>query len=91
MRYETTMTVKGQITVPKDVRTALGLKPGQRVGIELDASGDAKLVKVDAEADKAGWLNRVCEAQQRFGGKDRFLGMDGLAYQRWIRGEGPEV
>jgi AbrB family looped-hinge helix DNA binding protein len=91
MRYETTMTVKGQITVPKDVRDALGLKPGQRVGIELDANGDAKLVKVDAEAKKAQWLNRLREAQAKYKPLADFMGMDGLTYQRWIRGEGPEV
>lgn len=84
------MTVKGQITVPRDIRDALGLKPGQKVGIELDAAGDAKIVKVDAEAEKARWLRRVEEVQRRFKAQDPMPGMDGLAYQRWLR-EGPEV
>lgn len=91
MRYETRMTVKGQITVPKDVRDSLGLKPGQKVGIELDAEGNARIIKVDEDGEKAEFLNRVRDAQQRYGGRDRFGGMDGVAYQRWIRGGGPEV
>jgi antitoxin PrlF len=35
-----TMTSKGQITVPKEVRDALGLKAGTRVSFIRDASGD---------------------------------------------------
>jgi antitoxin PrlF len=34
-----TMTSKGQITVPKEVRDALGLKPGTRVSFIRDESG----------------------------------------------------
>lgn len=85
MRYQTRMTVKGQITVPKDVRDALGLKPGQKVAIEVDEDGTTRIVRPEARPAKEEWLHRVKEAQARFGGKDRFRGMDGLEYQRWIR------
>jgi antitoxin PrlF len=35
----TTITVKGQVTLPKKVREAVGLKPGDRVEIRATASG----------------------------------------------------
>lgn len=41
-----TMTSKGQITVPKDVRTALGVGPGDRLAFRIAADGT---VTVEAE------------------------------------------
>jgi AbrB family looped-hinge helix DNA binding protein len=35
----TTITVKGQVTLPKEVRDAAGLKPGDKVDIRATASG----------------------------------------------------
>ncbi|MBC7227771.1 MAG: AbrB/MazE/SpoVT family DNA-binding domain-containing protein [Thermoflexales bacterium] len=40
--HATTLTQKGQVTIPKAVRRALGLKPGDRVFITLD--GDRALL-----------------------------------------------
>jgi AbrB family looped-hinge helix DNA binding protein len=37
------LTVKGQVTIPKDVRDALGLKPGEPVAFERD--GDRVVVR----------------------------------------------
>jgi AbrB family looped-hinge helix DNA binding protein len=91
MKHQSNMTSKGQVTVPKDIRDALGLKPGQRVRFEMDADGNARIVKASAEAGTEAYLHRVQEAQKKFGGRDRFGGMDGLTFQRWIRGDGPEV
>jgi AbrB family looped-hinge helix DNA binding protein len=35
----TTVTVKGQVTLPKKVRDAAGIKPGDRVEVRATASG----------------------------------------------------
>lgn len=91
MRYETNMTVKGQITVPKDVRDALGLKPGQKVVIETDRDGTVRIMKSDAEAEANAWIQRVHEARKLWKPAPEYRDMDPLAYQRMMRGEGPEV
>lgn len=90
MRYETNMTVKGQITVPKDVRDLLGLKPGQKVRIVLDDDGTVRILRADDTAEREGRLTRLREVQAAFKAQDPFVGMDPLEYQRWIR-ESPEV
>ena len=38
------MTSKGQITVPKDIRMKLGLKPGDRIRFLLEADGRVRLM-----------------------------------------------
>ncbi len=40
---EAKMTSKGQITVPKDVRVKLNLKPGDRVRFVIEADGRVRL------------------------------------------------
>jgi antitoxin PrlF len=40
---KTTMTVKGQVTVPKPLRDALGLKPGSSVEFEYAGPGRATM------------------------------------------------
>jgi AbrB family looped-hinge helix DNA binding protein len=39
-----TMTSKGQMTIPKDVRDKLKLKPGDRVDIQVEPDGTARLL-----------------------------------------------
>ncbi|MDO5626203.1 MAG: type II toxin-antitoxin system PrlF family antitoxin [Pseudomonadota bacterium] len=38
-----TITVKGQVTVPKPIRDALGLLPGSRVDFDLNEQGQVVL------------------------------------------------
>ena len=38
-----TLTSKGQLTLPKKVREALGLKPGDQVDFVLGAEGEVRL------------------------------------------------
>jgi AbrB family looped-hinge helix DNA binding protein len=41
------MTSKGQVTIPKDVRDAIGVGPGSEIGFELH-DGQATIVNLDA-------------------------------------------
>jgi len=42
----TTITVKGQVTLPKKVRDAVGLKPGDKVEVRATASGGVYIEKL---------------------------------------------
>lgn len=64
----TTMTVKGQVTIPKRVRDALHLGPGDAV--DFDVNGDGQVVLHKAGA-------------QRRQKKDRFEAARGKAQVKW--------
>jgi AbrB family looped-hinge helix DNA binding protein len=44
-----TVTAKGQITIPKAVRDALGIKPGSKVDFHRTAAGRVEIVKQGAK------------------------------------------
>ena len=44
-----TVTSKGQVTIPKRVRERLGLQPGDKVDFSLSKDGDIVMAKVDGE------------------------------------------
>jgi antitoxin PrlF len=46
----TTVTSKGQVTIPKPIRDRLGLKPGSAVEFELAADGRIVLFKAGRKA-----------------------------------------
>ena len=46
----TTMTVKGQVTIPKSVREALRLAPGDGVQFSVNAEGQVIVQKAGARA-----------------------------------------
>lgn len=43
----TTVTSKGQVTIPKPIRDRLGIVPGSAIDFQLAADGRIVLVKVD--------------------------------------------
>lgn len=89
------LTSKSQITVPKDVREILGVGPGERVKFDIAENGHVSLVAADKEEDrarrKAEFLRKAAEISARFKEHDPLPGMDGLTFQRMMRGDGPEV
>ncbi|MCP5396249.1 MAG: AbrB/MazE/SpoVT family DNA-binding domain-containing protein [Sphingomonadaceae bacterium] len=95
MKYESNMTSKGQVTIPKDLRDALGLKPGQKVGFELATDGTIRIRKPDKQAERerriAEFEQRVKEAQKLWKPGPYYQDMDPVEFQRMMRGEGPEV
>lgn len=60
----TTVTQKGQVTIPKSVRDQMGIAPGSRVGFVLLEDGHVALVKEDGSGtgqparDNADWIAR---------------------------------
>ena len=69
------VTQKGQVTIPKAVRDAMGVKPGTLVEVQSDGQGGARIVKLD-------------EAKPEAQGFARFLGMapdrDGLSTDEYM-------
>jgi AbrB family looped-hinge helix DNA binding protein len=64
----TTMTIKGQVTIPKKVREALRLSPGD--GVDFDVNRDGQVVLNKAGARPAGK-------------RDRFESARGKAQVKW--------
>jgi len=50
----TTLTVKGQVTIPKQIRDALGLTPGSAVDFAVNREGQVVLHKAASAKGKAG-------------------------------------
>lgn len=49
----TTITIKGQVTIPKHVRDALNLTPGSRVEFDVNDAGQVTLRKVDGRGRRS--------------------------------------
>jgi antitoxin PrlF len=79
----TTITVKGQVTLPKKVRDAVGLKPGDKVEVRATASGGIYIEKPGA--------SRSYREQLEVLAKRRLIkGMTTDEFMEFSRGESAE-
>jgi antitoxin PrlF len=67
----TTLTVKGQVTIPKQIRDALGLTPGSAVDFAVNRDGEVVVHKVAK--------NKATDKPQH----DRFEAARGKADVKW--------
>ena len=49
----TTLTSKGQVTIPKPVRDRLGVRPGDEVAFEMSPDGRVTIAKVGSKAKRS--------------------------------------
>lgn len=88
------LTSKGQVTIPKAIRDALGLHPGEQV--EFDVNDRGETVIRAASADDARKrreeeiLQRIAEARASFRAQDQMPGMSTEEYMLWVRGPAAE-
>lgn len=61
------LTAKGQVTVPKELRDHLGLRPGSKVAFVLEADGRVVLRRDDAAGPAD---SRVAEARRAVRGRN---------------------
>ena len=83
------ITSKGQVTVPKEVRDDLGLKPGSEVGIEKNERGEFVLVNLDARRNECAGerlVRQLREIGQRVPRDPAFANMSTDEYMEMMRG-----
>jgi AbrB family looped-hinge helix DNA binding protein len=89
MSIQHKLTSKAQVTIPKDVRAALGVKPGDMVRFETDANGNVTLLKgqnVDEETPEQLRV-RIKAALEAAHGSMDLGGMTADEYMSWVRGD----
>lgn len=55
---QSTITAKGQTTLPKAVREALGVSPGDRLRYRVLENGEVRIIKTKSAKDLVGMLHR---------------------------------
>jgi antitoxin PrlF len=81
---ESTVTIKGQTTLPRDVRSALGLMSGDRVRYVI-LDGEVRIVKACSVKDLKGLLVRPDRAPVSLDAMDEAVAdaaIDGAALKR---------
>jgi AbrB family looped-hinge helix DNA binding protein len=89
--FRSNLTSKCQVTIPKKIRDALGLKAGDRVEFIIDEAGNARILPVTRESEivahKQRFADTVAEAKNAF----RPLGMTNKEFYDLMRGPPAEV
>ena len=90
-KRRSSLTTKCQVTIPKEIRDALGLSAGDAVEFELDGTGRATISPVSREAELAAHKQRfdsaVVEARIAF----RPQGMSNKEFYDLMRGPPAEL
>lgn len=71
----TTVTVKGQVTLPKKVREAAGIKPGDKVDVRATAAGGIVIEKPGAISAYEARLRAVAKRRTIRGSTDQIMRM----------------
>jgi AbrB family looped-hinge helix DNA binding protein len=87
MQMANTITVKGQVTIPKKVRDALGLKPGDPVDFVVDDRGEVVVKRAGVLPDSTS----EPDAFDRLVGSSDFKWGSTAAYMKFIRGDDYEI
>jgi AbrB family looped-hinge helix DNA binding protein len=89
MSIQHKLTSKAQVTIPKDVRVSLGVKPGDMVRFETDAKGNVTLLKgQNADEETLEQLRvRIRAALEAAQGSMDLGGMTTDEYMSWVRGD----
>ena len=82
----TTVTTKGQVTIPKRMRDYLGLRPGSSVDFEFAADGEVVIRPVKAAGRKRKATRRFAALK----GAGKHVGMSTDAYMRLVRAYGED-
>ena len=68
-----TVTVKGQVTLPKKVRDAAGIKPGDKVEVRNTASGGIYIGKSGSEQEYVARLQAIAKRYPVRGKTDEIM------------------
>lgn len=83
----TAMTVKGQVTIPKAVRDAAGIKPGDKVTAEALPDGRIVLTHADQAARRADITAQIDAVAQRTQGTTNWPGKTTDDIMQFLRGD----
>jgi antitoxin PrlF len=71
----TTVTVKGQVTLPKEVRDATGIRPGDRVDVRATGAGSVVIEKSGKADDYKARLYALAKRRLIRGTTDELMRM----------------
>ena len=78
---QTTLTSKGQVTIPKHIRDSLSLTPGCKLEFDVNQAGELVLRKDGAEKER-----RPDRFDRALGAAEIKIGCTTVEYMEWIRG-----
>jgi antitoxin PrlF len=71
-----TLTTKGQVTIPKPIRDRLGLRPGDSIDFAMDEQGTVRIMRCPKASPLDKWIGFL----------DEYKGQDPDALVREMRG-----